>query len=529
MLVDNAVQNDSRVQKAARSAAEQGWDVTLLGATVGAPQSWEIGGATVRLLTAPGILDKRRHEYRRRWVLMPLAYPPTGIAGHRAQQVRAWKADLAVRRAALGKTAPLPARLSLAAQRKLAGAVGRWVSLRAWGLRSAQKVRKRLNTPSDRAYTAFWRVVRGDRAWRRLEPGLWGYELAYGPVIDSLRPDIIHSHDFRMLGVAARAKARAEAKGRTVKLVWDAHEYLPGVSPWKDNTRWLPAHMGYEKEYAPCADAVITVSPTLAELLKDRHGLRELPEVVLNAPDEIQTAAAAPDLRAICGVSAGTPLVVYSGVAATKRGLDVLVEALPRLPEVHVAIVTNNAESPYLKGLRGKAAAVGVSDRLHYAPYVPHDQVPAYLAGADLGVIPILHYPNHELALITKFFEYSHARLPIVVSDVKTMAETVRRTGQGEVFTAGDAADFAKAVTAVLADRDRYRAAYDRPDLLAGWTWRTQAEVLGQVYDRLVPAPLISTASGVAADRGTQWRPRVGPVTLCGCGEQHHRVEQEWQ
>lgn len=31
MLVDNAVEGDSRVQKAARSAADAGWDVTLIG------------------------------------------------------------------------------------------------------------------------------------------------------------------------------------------------------------------------------------------------------------------------------------------------------------------------------------------------------------------------------------------------------------------------------------------------------------------------------------------------------------------
>ena len=62
-------------------------------------------------------------------------------------------------------------------------------------------------------------------------------------------------------------------------------------------------------------------------------------------------------------------------------------------------------------------------------------------------MIPIQHWPNHEIALITKFFEYSHARLPLVVSDVRTMAETVRETGQGEVFEAEDVADFVRAVT----------------------------------------------------------------------------------
>ena len=51
----------------------------------------------------------------------------------------------------------------------------------------------------------YWQRRLGDRAWRRLEPGLWNYERAFGPVIDELAPDLIHAHDFRMLGVGARA------------------------------------------------------------------------------------------------------------------------------------------------------------------------------------------------------------------------------------------------------------------------------------------------------------------------------------
>ncbi|OEV24508.1 glycosyl transferase family 1, partial [Streptomyces nanshensis] len=110
-------------------------------------------------------------------------------------------------------------------------------------------------------------------------------ELAYGRVVDELRPDLIHAHDFRMLGVGARAKVRAAAAGRPVKLVWDAHEYLPGVRPWQHDVRWLPAHLAHEREYAPCADAAITVSGTLAALLREAHGLAEEPAVVLNAPE----------------------------------------------------------------------------------------------------------------------------------------------------------------------------------------------------------------------------------------------------
>jgi glycosyltransferase involved in cell wall biosynthesis len=408
MLVDNGVEGDSRVQKTARSAADAGWDVTLLGCSpTTAEQRWQIGAAQVRLL--------------------PIA----------------------------------PARNG--ARQRLIARSGRL-------LRLAKLARR----PVDRVRVRYWRRRLGDRAWRRLEPGLWTYERVFGPVIDELAPDLIHAHDFRMLGVGARAAGR----GRNVKLVWDAHEFLPGATPRRDNARWLPAHLGYEREYLPCADAVVTVSDTLAGMLQREHGLAARPAVVLNAP-----AAAAdgdvPDLRALCGVRPGTPLLVYSGSAAAQRGLATVVEALPLLDGVHLALVVADPDAPHIREL----TAAG---RVHAVPYVPHDQVPRFLAAADAGLIPIQHWPNHEIALITKFFEYSHARLPIVVSDVRTMAATVRATGQGEVFRAGDAADLARAVRAVLADPERYRAVYDSPESpLPHWTWQAQADKLAGLYRKL--------------------------------------------
>lgn len=333
--------------------------------------------------------------------------------------------------------------------------------------------------------------MEGDGAWRRLDPRLLDFEATYGPVVDQLRPDLIHAHDFRMLGVGARAKVRAAAEGRRIRLVWDAHEFLPGMKPWQDNARWLPAQRAHEREYAPHADAVITVSEQLADLLRAEHGLPERPAVVLNAPAVDHDPAAsgdAPDLRGACGVDASTPLLVYSGVALPQRGLTTMVEALPQLPGVHVALVVNDGGLPYVRGtLLPKAERLKVADRVHVVAYVPYARVVRFLSAADAGVIPVQRYLNYEIALITKFFEYSHARLPVVVSDVRTMAETVRGTGQGEVFRAGDVNDYVRAVRAVLADPARYRAAYDKPGLLDGWTWAAQAKIVEDTYTRLLP------------------------------------------
>src|SRR5262249_55600406 len=92
-----------------------------------------------------------------------------------------------------------------------------------------------------------------------------------------------------------------------------------------------------------------------------------------------------------------------------------------------------------------------------------------------------------------KFFEYSHARLPLVVSDVRTMAQTTLETGQGEVFRADDLDDYLHAVSAILAEPDRYRKAYDQPGLLESWSWAGQARILDDIYSRLSPGLAPST------------------------------------
>ncbi|MET9302717.1 glycosyltransferase family 4 protein [Micromonospora aurantiaca] len=493
MLVDNAVDGDSRVQKAARSAAEAGWDVTLIGcAHVDAERRWRLGAAEVRVLplaaaratppaTASAVVSR----------------PGGGLPGPEGGDVSA---------SGRGAGSRDGSRL-----RGVPGLRARLVARGGLPLRAAKLARR----PVEHAQVRYWRARLRDGAWRRLEPGLWDYERAAGPVVDELRPDLIHAHDFRMLGVAARAVERARAAGRDTKLVWDAHEWLPGARPRRDNARWLPAHLGYVREYVGAADAVVTVSDTLADLLVRDHALPERPTVVLNAP---VTAAPersapeptapeptapersaseptasepadlpAPDLRERCGLPPGTPLLVYSGAMAVQRGVDTVVEALPLLPGVHVALVVADPAAAYVRQVVARATRHQVGDRVHVLPYVPHRRLVAFLATADVGLIPLHHWPNHEIALITKFFEYAHARLPIVVSDVRTMAETVRATGQGEVFRARDAADLARAVRTVLADPARYRAAYEGPDSpLPGWTWEAQAERLDALYRRLL-------------------------------------------
>ncbi|MCH7232100.1 glycosyltransferase [Glycomyces sp. L485] len=495
MLVQNGVNGDSRVQKQAESAAAAGWNVVLVGRSPdGEAHSWRLGDAEVRLIQVRKGLGRRRHELRTHWLRDPIAYPFGPFEAYRKRQLQAWRAEIghlkarqAIDARHQSRAVTFARKLALLPRRVAVKLVGKWAQVRSAHTERLRRRRKTMTGPVDRLAIWFWKTAMGDRAWRRLDPNLWDLELAFGPVIDELKPHLIHANDFQMLGVGARAAVRARAAGRDVKLVWDVHEYLPGIKSWIDHPAWKPAQIAHENEYARYADAVVTVSETLADMLIERHGLTERPDVVMNVPDlgdRPDDDGPVPDLRELCGIGPDTPLMVYSGAPMARRGLMTMVEALPSLEDVHAAFIVSRPEWTDVVALGERAEELGVTDRIHILPYVPHWQIVPFLSAADIGVIPIHHWLNHEIALITKFFEYSHAKLPIVVSDVKTMAAKVRETGQGEVFRAEDTDDFARAVGQVLGDIDRYRKVYSDVVPLHEWTWESQAALLDGVYTR---------------------------------------------
>lgn len=289
-----------------------------------------------------------------------------------------------------------------------------------------------------------------------------------------------------------------------MRWIYDAHEYLRGIEvPKGSDVRALMRRrmlVGVEREYIGLADGVVTVSEGIAGKLAEDHALPRTPRVILNAP-VISTAAAAAapaassafapprrTLRGDCGLAEDVPLLLYSGGMSPRRGVSTAIDALAKLPAAHLALIARE-DDPDVPALRERAEQTGVADRLHVLPYVPVDEVVPYIGSATIGLIPILHLPNHELSLITKYFEYLHAALPIVTSDVREMAAETRRLNVGEVYTAGDAASLAEAVGKVLAGLNGYGAVYRGPDdPRPRSTWAEQAIRLDALYREVLGA-----------------------------------------
>ncbi len=480
MLVCNNVTIDTRVRKSALAVAALGARVTVVGTTPERRRSSSrLGDVTIVRVPVDYIMRNRRLHRRarlRQGRLDWLVTDPVEEAYDRRRLALAHR-DAALHGGLYGRL-----------NRSLLDA--RRLSVRAAGVGRRRAVQGAML--AFKAYDRGMQHTGVAASPERIVPEVGDYEMAFGPVIDELEPDVIHAHDMHFLAVVGRAVARARAAGRPVPWVYDAHEWVPGLSRHGARTvRVVAAWAALERRWADKADRVITVSPPLARALADRYHLARTPDVVLNVPPLGAHGVDASSLRQVLadrGVGPDTPLLVYSGGVQPARGVSTAVAALRHLPQVHLAVVAvPSVTAPGALAVRNEAHGLGVGSRVHLVAPVATDQVAAFLSSADVGLIPLRHFGSHEMALANKLFEYLHARLPMVVSDCRAQAEFVREHDLGEVHTADDAADLAAAVERVMARRGEIRARMADPALTDRYTWQAQAEVLQQVYRDLLP------------------------------------------
>ncbi len=473
VIVANGITGDSRVQKTAIAAARAGWDVTLLGAGGRRGRRLEtvMGGVrVVRLPMTAHYASRGKGRRLGRLITQADTRSKGGLTGVRAAH-QAWLRRTTAQIGVL-QTAPGPgAVVRKPVGKVLGGAVRARRVLHRLRVRAFKWEQRQLSRPTGR--------------WRHDWPQLVDLDLVFGPVIEELKPDLIHANDITMIHAAALSVGRMRARGEKVAWLYDAHEYVPGIDSWKPAES--RAYQELEREFIRQADAVVTVSPEIAELLREDYRLPETPLVVRNTPirETVGKIDPKPSVREACGIADDVPLMVYSGWLAPERGLGTAVTAMPELPGVHLAIVSGR-NTPEREKVLERAEVLGVRDRVHVVPYVPQYAVPDYLSSGDLGLFCSQRTLKYEISLPTKLAEYLHAGVPVVASDVRTLGAFVNTHQVGEVFVADDPASFAEAVRRAIGRRAEHLANITEP-LKEELSWEHQIGGLMELYRKLSP------------------------------------------
>jgi glycosyltransferase involved in cell wall biosynthesis len=132
---------------------------------------------------------------------------------------------------------------------------------------------------------------------------------------------------------------------------------------------------------------------------------------------------------------------------------EAALELAGEMPDLHVRLLGRADETVALE-LERRAKAAGRPDLLDLAGFVPHDRLPAELAGAHVFAAPAPHEPGPGLV----YLEAMACGLPVIACEGSGAAEVVSHEQTGLLVPPGDHAALVAALRRLQTQEHRRRA-----------------------------------------------------------------------
>lgn len=261
-------------------------------------------------------------------------------------------------------------------------------------------------------------------------------------VLKGVRADVAHLHYPPPLSSFFAARA-LDGSGIPICLTYHCDLYLPGwggrlisglyertfLPPTLRRARRIVVHTrSYGRTSAVLRGRELDIIPSIVDLGRFRPG--------------IDSSALRGDLKLD-----GKRVVAFTGRLVPHKGVDVIVQALRELPPDVVLLVIG--AGPRLPDLVGLAARVGVGDRVRFCPSVSDDDLPRYLALAEMFVFPS---QNRLEGFGLAAAEAMAMGLPVIVADVPGVREIIEDRREGLLTEPLIATDVARKIRWLLDD-----------------------------------------------------------------------------
>lgn len=256
--------------------------------------------------------------------------------------------------------------------------------------------------------------------------------------------DLVHAHSPFVTGWMGASYARR----RNIPLVFTYHTRLDAYAHYApfDRATTERAMVELTRRYANAADAVIVPTNAMESRLREL-GVRAPIAVVPSAIDVGRFAAGRRSalVRARLGADGDAPLALVVSRLGMEKNLELVLDALPHIPELRLAIV---GEGPHRAALEQRAGRLGVAARVRFAGPLARERLPDVYASADAFVFPSTT-DTQGLVLA----EALAAGLPVVAADSEASRDVL--AGAGRLVTS-DAGALAAAIRdALAAGRDQ--------------------------------------------------------------------------
>ena len=278
------------------------------------------------------------------------------------------------------------------------------------------------------------------------------------------RADVLYSNDLDTLPANYIV-----SRLRKIPLVYDSHEYFTGVPELTNRPRVQRIWKWLERRIVPQLRFCITVNASIAKLYFDEYGVSF--KVIRNVPEpNTITLPERSILRKSLGLPIEKPIIILQGAGINiQRGAEEAVESMQLLTDYLLLIVGSGDVIPQLKQ---KVLADGLSERVRFIDRMPPSELKRFTAAADIGLsLDKDTNINYRFSLPNKLFDYLHAGIPVVASNLPEVAAVVRQYQVGQVIADHTPAHIAECIRDVHKglEKGMYKAGIEKACTELNW------------------------------------------------------------
>jgi len=209
------------------------------------------------------------------------------------------------------------------------------------------------------------------------------------------------------------------------KLIFDSHELFSEIPELENRKRVKNFWLAIEKKIIPKLKNIITVSDSIKEHYQSLYGVNV--SVVRNIPENKKVIQTPFDFD-----THGKKIILYQGSVNVGRGLELMIDTMHLLEDYILVIIgdgdisTKLIEKVNTLDLKNCVKFLGRINPDELKNLTPNTTVGMSLE-EDLGL-------NYRYALPNKLFDYIHAEVPMVVSNLPEMKAIIKKYAIGEVL-----------------------------------------------------------------------------------------------
>lgn len=238
------------------------------------------------------------------------------------------------------------------------------------------------------------------------------------------------------------------ARLRSVPLVYDSHEYFTEVPELIDRPGVRKFWLRLEQSIFPRLNNVITVNKKLAQIYSEAYNVPV--SVIRNVPSISSPANYAEKHLQ----NKKTDVLIYQGALNLGRGIELMIDCMAFLENCELLVIGRGDISSDLKK---RVEAKQLADRVHFTGRIDPISLQEFTRKASLGLSLEEDLGlNYRYALPNKIFDYIHAGIPVVVSDLPVMGNFVLENKVGAVLTERNSKALAQLIVRVLSERRSY-------------------------------------------------------------------------